>query len=294
MTKTDKMSSYGLYLQSLRVEKGISIEQVAAETRIRAEILRSIEAEDYDNLPDDVFVKGFLQSYAQAIGADSREVLRRFEARRRAQTPVQALPSIDEAPGQRRLWLTLVWVAALMAGLVGGTFLIYQLVYQGGGTDVHQQQAPRETEGAEPAAQPTPPAAPSKAVPSETEPPAVAPPEAAPQAAKPEDAQPQAARKTAVQPPASAQEATQENAAESEAARYKLEIVCDEDTWLKVIVDNAPAEEYFLKPGDKLQLAAKSTYNLLIGNAGGVSLQLDGQPVPVPGKSGEVVTLQLP
>lgn len=289
MTRTDKMSSYGLYLQSLRVEKGISIEQVAAETRIRAEILRSIEAEDHDNLPDDVFVKGFLQSYAQAIGADSREVLRRFEARRRVQTPVQALPSI-EAPRQGRLWLTLVWVVALMAGLVGGTFLIYQLVYQGGGTDVHQQQAPRETEVAEPVAPPTPEAAPAKAAPTK----AVKPEAVQREAAKPEAAQPKPAQETAAQPPASTEEVPQENASGTESARYKLEIVCDEDTWLKVIVDNAPAEEYFLKPGDRLQLAAKINYNLLIGNAGGVSLQLDGQPVPVPGKSGEVVTLQLP
>jgi hypothetical protein len=51
MTNTDKMSSYGLYLQTIRVEKGITIERVAEESRIRAEILRSIEAEDHDNLP---------------------------------------------------------------------------------------------------------------------------------------------------------------------------------------------------------------------------------------------------
>jgi hypothetical protein len=35
-------------------------------------------------------------------------------------------------------------------------------------------------------------------------------------------------------------------------------------------------------------------FNLLIGNAGGISVQLNGQPVPVPGGSGQVVNLQLP
>jgi cytoskeleton protein RodZ len=279
MTKTDKMSSYGLYLQSLRVEKGISIEQVAAETRIRAEILRAIEAEDHDNLPDDVFVKGFLQSFAKVIEADPNEVLRRFEMRRKAQAPIQVLPSV-EPPRQGRFWLTLLWVAVLMACLVGGTFLVYQLVYQGGGTDAHQPQATPEAEVAEPAAQPTPEA--------------VEPKSAQPEEAKTEAPQPKATPETAATPPASVEEAPQENAAGTEAARYKLEIVCHEDTWLKVIVDDAPAEEYFLKPGDRLQLTAKSNYNLLIGNAGGVSVQLDGQPVPVPGKTGEVVNLQLP
>ena len=264
MTKTDKMSSYGLYLQSLRVEKGISIEQVAAETRIRAEILRAIEAEDHGNLPDEVFVKGFLQSFAKVIGADQTEVLRRFDLRRKAQAPVRVL-SVVEPPRQGRFWFTLLWVVALMAGLVGGTYLIYQMVHQRSGTEARPPQVTHETEVVEPVAQPAP-----------------------------EVAQPEAAKSEAAQPSAPAEEVPQENAAGIEATRHKMEIVCDEDTWLKVIVDDAPAEEYFLKPGDRLQLAAKSNYNLLIGNAGGVSVQLDGQPVPVPGKSGEVVNLQLP
>jgi cytoskeletal protein RodZ len=274
MTNTDKMSSYGLYLQSLRVEKGISIEQVAAETRIRAEILRAIEGEDHENLPDDVFVKGFLRSFAKVIGADQNEVLRRFDSRRKVQMPATVLSSIEPSR-EGRLWLTLLWVALLMAGLVGGTFLIYQLVYQRSETDARQAQVTRETEAAEPVAQPVPEAAQAEA--------------AQPGAAKPEPAQPKAA-----QPLSSAEEVKQENAAGTEASRYKMEIVCDENTWIKVIVDDAPAEEYFLKPGDRLQLAAKNNYNLLIGNAGGVSVQLDGQPVPVPGKSGDVVNLQLP
>ena len=255
MTKNDQMSSYGLYLQTLRVERGISIEEVSAETRIRTEILRSIEAEDHANLPDDVFVKGFLRSFATAIGADPNEVLRRFDIRRKVQAPAQVL-SGAEAPRQRRFWLTFLWVAALMAGLVGGTFLLYEMVLQRG-----METAPQE------------PAGPVKenAAPVETP--------ATPAAAVPET--------PAVEEAVEGQDAT-------EAPRYVLEIVCDEDTWLKIIVDDAPAEEYTLKPGDTLRLTANSNYNLLIGNAGGVSVQLDGHPVPVSGESGQVVNLQLP
>ena len=255
MTKNDQMSSFGLYLQTLRVEKGISIEQVAAETRIRAEILRSIEAEDHANLPDDVFLKGFLRSFATVVGADPNEVLRRFDIRRKVQAPARVVPGA-ETTRQGRFWLTLLWVAVLMACLVGGTFLGYEMVLQRGMetapqaplADVKETAAPDET-----------PAASAAAVPE-------APPE--------EDA---VEVQDAAEPP-----------------RYVLEIACDEDTWLKIIVDDAPAEEYTLKPGDTLRLTASSNYNLLIGNAGGVSVQLDGHPVPVSGESGQVVNLQLP
>jgi hypothetical protein len=49
-----------------------------------------------------------------------------------------------------------------------------------------------------------------------------------------------------------------------------------------------------LKPGEKISLSAESRFNLLIGNAGGVRLNLNGKPVPVPGKSGQVVNVTLP
>jgi hypothetical protein len=67
-----------------------------------------------------------------------------------------------------------------------------------------------------------------------------------------------------------------------------------EETWLKIIIDDLISKEYSLYPGDRIELEAGSGYNLLIGNAGGVELYLNDQPVTVPGKSGEVVNLELP
>ena len=131
MTQNGKMSSYGLYLQTVRVEKGISIEQVAEESRIRAGILRSIEAEDHAELPDDVFVKGFLRIFAQVIGADPEEALRRFDVRRKP-VPAVEIHSHSGTEKPPRLWLTLLWVTAMMIGLVGGTLVVYQMVYHKG------------------------------------------------------------------------------------------------------------------------------------------------------------------
>jgi hypothetical protein len=67
-----------------------------------------------------------------------------------------------------------------------------------------------------------------------------------------------------------------------------------EKTWLKVIIDGQRPKEYELNPEEKLRLNAASNFNLLIGDAGAVRLTLNGKPVPVPGKSGHVVTLQIP
>jgi cytoskeletal protein RodZ len=80
--KTEKESfSFGRYLQSMRLEKKINLEKVSEETRIAVSNLQLIEKEDLEALPDEVFVKGFLRSYARAIGADGDEAVKLYEAR---------------------------------------------------------------------------------------------------------------------------------------------------------------------------------------------------------------------
>jgi cytoskeleton protein RodZ len=257
MTQNGKMSSYGLYLQTVRVEKGISIEQVAEESRIRAEILRSIEAEDHTKLPDDVFVKGFLRIFAQVIGADPEEAVRRFDVRRKPVSTVE-IHSRSGAEKPPRLWLTLLWVAAMMVCLVGGTLVVYQMV-------VHKGQATGPHEATVKAQEDSAPAEKSSS-----------------------------AEMPAEKAETTIEATTQKSNAHEKPAVYALEIVCHEDTWLKIIADDARATEHQMKPGDKIEMDAETMFNLLIGNAGGVSVQLNGQPVPVPGSSGQVVNLQLP
>ena len=81
---------------------------------------------------------------------------------------------------------------------------------------------------------------------------------------------------------------------EQTAEKMLLKIVGVGKTWLKILIDDQSAREYSLKSGDLLELEASSGYNLLIGNAAGVQITLNGKPVKVLGKSGQVVNLQLP
>jgi len=73
-----------------------------------------------------------------------------------------------------------------------------------------------------------------------------------------------------------------------------LSITAAEDIWVKVIIDNKAPKEYNLSSGEQLELEASMGYNLLIGNAGGCELKLNGEPVSISGKIGEIVSLQLP
>jgi hypothetical protein len=76
--------------------------------------------------------------------------------------------------------------------------------------------------------------------------------------------------------------------------KFFLKILTLENTWLKVIIDSQETNEYSLDPGDQLELEATQGYNLLIGNAGGIKLILNDKPLAVPGRSGQVVNVQIP
>ncbi len=73
----------------------------------------------------------------------------------------------------------------------------------------------------------------------------------------------------------------------------KLMITCQERTWVGVVIDDTEKKEFMLNPEDIIVLNAKQSYDLLIGNAGGVRLVLDGKDIDFTGVSGEVKRIKL-
>lgn len=65
----------GEKLRQAREARGISISEVAEQTRISALYLESIENNDYRGLPGGIFNKGFVKSYAKYVGIDDQEAL---------------------------------------------------------------------------------------------------------------------------------------------------------------------------------------------------------------------------
>ena len=70
--------SLGEKLRQAREDKGISISEVAEQTRISALYLESIENDDYRPLPGGIFNKGFVKSFAKYVGVDEEEAMRDY------------------------------------------------------------------------------------------------------------------------------------------------------------------------------------------------------------------------
>jgi transcriptional regulator with XRE-family HTH domain len=67
-------------LRAKREEKGLSLEEIAQSTRIPFRSLRRLEEGRFEDLPADVFVRGFLRSYARCVELDPEETIRRYAA----------------------------------------------------------------------------------------------------------------------------------------------------------------------------------------------------------------------
>lgn len=65
----------GEKLRQAREERGISLSEVAEQTRISSHYLESIENDDYRPLPGGIFNKGFVKSYAKYVELDEQEAL---------------------------------------------------------------------------------------------------------------------------------------------------------------------------------------------------------------------------
>lgn len=251
MTIDKSILSLGQYLRAVRQEKDISLETIAIETCISADVLRAIEKEEYDRLPAEVYVKGFLRAYARVVGVDGDDVIKRYLALQQDEAETGG-GGFEKPRFIQRKWLQVILVLIGFAALIWGA--IYIMSNHDGDQKPEQTlKAPAKTE------KPVPPKVEEEA---QKRPPKEAPPK---------------------------KEETQKK-----ALKHNLKVHAIEKTWLKVIADGGQPKVYQLKPGDEIELSASTDFNLLIGNAGGVRLTLNQQAVAVPGKSGQVVTLQLP
>ncbi len=68
----------GEKLRQSREAQGISIREVADQTRISALYIECIENDDYRTLPGGIFNKGFVKSYAKFVGVDPQEALQDY------------------------------------------------------------------------------------------------------------------------------------------------------------------------------------------------------------------------
>ena len=121
-TETDDFAieptpSAGERLRVAREEKGLSLEEIAAQTRIPRRHLESLEQSDWSRLPAPTYTIGFAKSYASAVGLDRGEIGDQLRAELGGQRPDATATEVFEPADPKRTmprWLVLSAIAAIV------------------------------------------------------------------------------------------------------------------------------------------------------------------------------------
>ena len=241
--------SIGSTLAQARESAGLTLEDVAAKTRIRRTLILGMENDDFSACGGDFYARGHLRTVATAVGADPAQLLAEFDAERPEAAPPRATdvfePEIN-APAERR---GPNWTAAMAAALV----LIV-------GFGIVQAFSGSDKKGTEAAGTDTSTSAPARS------------------------------------PSASSPSPTEGGgSAVAQAPRGKVTVVvrATDRSWVQVTTNTG--QELFqglLQDGQQKTFADRSRIKLVIGNAGGVDLTVNGADIGAPGRRGQVARVQ--
>lgn len=123
------MVRLGQRLREIRQYKGLSIDEVAKATKIRAQFISAIERGDYKHLPAKAYAQGFVKIYVAFLGLPQRESLamfrREFDEREHVDVLPESFTHKKEIPLQHFRWQGAAIITGFVLILVIG-YLLFQ------------------------------------------------------------------------------------------------------------------------------------------------------------------------
>jgi cytoskeleton protein RodZ len=279
------MPRVGETLRRERLNRRLTLDQISHELRIAVRFLEAIEAEEFDKLPGAIFAKSFVRQYARVLELDAEDLA--AEVQRIIDPPVETefpLASPVNAETQSRekaagvLGFQGQWVTAavIVSAAVLIVFTAYSLWQRYGRIaavhEIASSAAPANLEPARVAAlpkEPAPPVNPAPAVDS--------------------------ADRSASFVPTTTQNSAPAPAPAAASSGAAVRVVVDavESVWVRATADGKFIFAGTLEPQQSRVIEGAGAVSLLLGNAGGAAVSLNGRPIGPVGAKGQVRTVQL-
>jgi len=276
------VQSAGALLRAAREAAGLSLDAVAQQLKLHPRQVGAIERDDFAQLPGRTFVRGFVRNYARLVRLDANAVLAALpgggdSAGLASPTLHATAPSIGELPvsqSSRPAWAKWAIPLTLVAIIAAGA--AYEMLRTAAPP---RTPAPATTEAREPVIGPR---APEPAPPSASVTPMPAPPVAP--AASPAPATGPAPSATPEPTPGATTTSLPNPVAAMPAAPApgdrELVLSYRDHSWTEVRDRNGRVLlSTMMSPGARQVLSGPAPFELVIGNAGDVTLTLDGRAV---------------
>ncbi|WP_369207863.1 helix-turn-helix domain-containing protein [Streptomyces sp. PU-14G] len=244
--------SVGRALRQARIDARLTVEEISTSTRVRAPIVQAIEQDDYSRCGGDVYARGHLRTLARAVGLDADALVEQYDAEHGGRPEPTAPATLFEAERIRPEPRRPNWTAAMVAAIVVVIGFVGFTLVSGSGSE----------ESGKPVAEDTPSDSPST---SEK-----------PSPSKTSDPKP-----------------SESAIAGAPADKVTVRMTAQNgNSWVSAKDHNGKlVHEGVLKEGDSKTLTDDKRLDLVLGNAGGVKLFVNGKEVEHAGEVGQVQRL---
>jgi cytoskeleton protein RodZ len=297
-------SGLGSLLKEGREKKGLNYEEMAQITKLRAYALEALENEAWHLLPPPVFVKGFIKSYAKALGLGESRLLDLYQET--LSHDAASSPQMISPPKRTKKGLIFVLIVLFVLSAVSVNLWMGKPSSDPATDQIRKEPPSKMPRSVEEKAEPLllrdgpeyPANKPAESVYlSETE--------AAPalQGASTPDLEPVQQDRLEL---LGLKEGPDESATKRDSLTAPVTIspaVTEllvltgrvySETYVKMYVDDQAPKEYMFKPGSRPQWEAKKGFYVMVGNASGIEFDLNGREYRDFGRDGEVVRLRFP
>lgn len=256
----------GRELARQREARSLSIDELSSRTKISTEFIKNIESGNFDFLPE-VYVRAFIRSYAEEVGLDPEVMLTQFKTAKKPPVPVVEPPvskTAAKAETEHQKEIVKPKEHELSQPIKNLQFyftLFKPFILVGIGIIILFVIIRLLLSGT---------------------------------AETPTIEEPQ--KITASTPDTlvdESQTADDPQKMATMSAPLQLTITAIETTWMRIVVNDSIADEATFAPGDMRSWESNKDFYLLIGNAGGVKFNLNGENLGIVGNPGQVANLHI-
>lgn len=255
-------------LHEARLKSGISLQQIGVKTRIDIKFLEAIDKGDFAFLPEP-YVKAFIKDFAQIVGVDETKIIQKYDAAQKGKPLDESAeigkPDVPEKkPEQKQIQR---YDATSPAGSISTSDIISKNIRLYGAAGFFSLlvifiiyllffKNSDEIIVAEKPIEEVIEGNQQRFVPKEE---------------------------------------SQQNLADvsQQSDSLVLNIFASDTSWVKIILDDAKAEEFILFPNSQKSIKAVNNYKITLGNAGAIKFHMNEKPLNFSGKAGSVVYVQI-
>lgn len=264
-------SSFGPLLKKNREAKGLSLRQVSVAIKMNPTMIQDIEEENFDKLPQAVFLRGLVKTYVRYLALDEKEILDIFDANTNYEKKGAKRSPLDgnasEVKTPTYVWLSRVFIPLFIIAVLAATGTVIVLVTKKYDKEIRNVVNPNVTEIHR----------------AETE--------TATEATDTTSETP-----TENQVPVTKSTATTEEI-KSLAEKKITQVITLEPlgrTMVQVKIDDAETEKIVLRPDVNKTFQAYNKIKLIIQDGGSVNIIHNNKDIGVPGVFGQEIELNFP